>query len=340
MHGWAAALAVLTTLGAGAAIAQQAMPDLPVTGAEIPSDDAVEEFTAPDATNPVDMPQVDPATVADLRTRLRGLQGDLQALRAELRSQGAAGYKAVGGDTAIERMNAMEAELRRLTSTVQETKNRVEQSLKSSEAQADDLDFRLCQLEQGCDLAALTGPSPSDPPMTVQTGGAAMAVTNSAAVAPAADAERAAFDHANETLTRGEFVSAAQQFGDFVNQHADGPLAVEAMYLEGAALDAAGDPSGAGKAWLTAFAAAPTGPRAPDTLLGLARVSDAAKPGQGCPYLLELQSRFPSAPQAEEAANRIAENHCEAAVAPAAPAPAPADDPESVEGAEAEVPAN
>lgn len=331
-------MVALAALATGAAFAQQAMPELPATGAEM----GAEEIVAPDATNPADAPEADPATVADLRTRLRGLQGDLQALRAELRSQGAAGYRSVGGDAAIDRMNAMEAELRRLTSTVQETKNRVEQSLKSSEAQADDLDFRLCQLEQGCDLAALTGPSPSDPPMTVQTGGAAMAVTSNApnSVAPAADGERAAFDRANETLTRGEFVSAAQQFGDFVNQHADGPLAVEAMYLEGAALDAAGDPSGAGKAWLTAFAAAPTGPRAPDTLLGLARVSDAARPGQGCPYLLELQSRFPSGPQAQEAAKRIADNHCEAAEPAPAPAASAADDPVSVEGAEAGVPAN
>ena len=112
----------------------------------------------------------------------------------------------------------------------------------------------------------------------------------------------------------GDFSRAAELFGRFAETHAGSPAAAEALFLKGAALDSANDPKGAAAAWLQAFAAEPTGPRAPDTLLGLSRVSAAGRPpSEGCVYLAELTARFPGTPQAEEAGRRMVSAGCEAA---------------------------
>ena len=50
-------------------------------------------------------------TLADLRTDLSTLKSGLQSLRGELLASGVAGFTAAGGDSAIDRMNAMEAGL-------------------------------------------------------------------------------------------------------------------------------------------------------------------------------------------------------------------------------------
>ena len=56
-----------------------------------------------------------PRTLADLRADLTSLGAELKSLRAELNASGAAGFQAAGGDSAIDRMNAMEREIARLT---------------------------------------------------------------------------------------------------------------------------------------------------------------------------------------------------------------------------------
>ena len=53
----------------------------------------------------------DAQTLADIRAELGQLSTDLQNLRAQLVASGPAGFAAAGGDSAIDRMNAMEARL-------------------------------------------------------------------------------------------------------------------------------------------------------------------------------------------------------------------------------------
>ena len=50
-------------------------------------------------------------SLADIRAELNQLTADLQTLRAQLVASGPAGFAAAGGDSAIDRMNAMEARL-------------------------------------------------------------------------------------------------------------------------------------------------------------------------------------------------------------------------------------
>ena len=128
-------------------------------------------------------------------------------------------------------------------------------------------------------------------------------------------AEKADFDRAQEVLGQGDFRRAADLFAAIAQTHAGGPLTAHALFLRGAALDAAGDLEGAGIAWLESFAANPNGPQAADALLGLSRAMSAkGGPQEGCFYLQEITSRFPGTPQAAEAEKRIAATDCTALI--------------------------
>ena len=254
-------------------------------------------------------------TLADLRADLRAVGAELRALRAELNASGAEGFRAAGGDSAIDRMNAMEREITRLTGETERLKHRIDGVVRDGTNRIGDIEFRLCEMEDGCDLGALTTPTLGE----ADTGGGVLQPSLGGPAPAAPDApltaqEQADLGHAREAMQAGDFTRAAELFGRFAETHAGSPAAAEALFLKGAALDSANDPKGAAAAWLQAFAAEPAGPRAPDTLLGLSRVSVAGRPpSEGCVYLAELTTRFPDTPQAEEAARRMVSAGCEAA---------------------------
>lgn len=245
-------------------------------------------------------PAPDAATLADLRSELTVLRGNLTALRAELVASGAAGMRAAGGASAIDRMNAMEAQLRRLTNQSEQLQNRIAGMAEDGERRLSDLEFRLCEMEEGCDLSALT---------MARTGAATAPELRPADPAqpparhPAStEAERTDFAAAEAAMTEGDHLRAAEMFGTVAETHAGGPLTAEALFRRGQALDLAGQPRDAAASWLEGFAADPDGARAGASLLGIARVIE----GQGdrtasCLYLAEIPVRFPGSPEAATA---------------------------------------
>lgn len=254
-------------------------------------------------------------TLADLRAELSTLRSDLQSLRGELVASGAAGFQAAGGDEAIDRMNAMEGQLSRLTDRIEQLQNRINRIVEDGTRRLGDIEFRLCEVDETCDLGALTTPElggmssggiagPQVLPATPSTepGRSPKATTS---------AEQADFDRANEALGSGDFQRAAQLFGDVARQHAGGPLTAEALYLRGTALDRAGDSKGAAAAWLEGFAASPDGPRAGESLLGIARViAEDGDAMAACLYLAEIPARFPGSDSAAEAERRMTVLNC------------------------------
>lgn len=256
-------------------------------------------------------------TLTDLRADLRAVAAELRALRAELNASGAEGFRAAGGDSAIDRMNAMEREITRLTGETERLKHRIDSVVRDGTNRIGDIEFRLCEMDENCDLSALTTPMLGE----ADSGGGAMlqpgfggdtAALPAAGSAPLTAQEQMDFDRARAVMEEGDFLRAADLFGRFAETHAGSPAATEALYLKGAALDSANDPKGATAAWLQAFAAEPTGPRAPDALLGLSRVSAAGRPAsEGCVYLEELTARFAGTSQADEAARRMVSAGCQ-----------------------------
>lgn len=253
------------------------------------------------------------ATLADLRAQLRGLSAEMQALRAELNASGAAGFQAAGGESAIDRMNAIETNIARLTGQTERLQNRIGQIVTDGTRRINDIEFRLCEMDPACDLGALM----TQPDLgSLAQGGAAVAPMiapgpATASASPASDAEQAEFDRAQKVLGQGDFHRAAELFATFAQTHAGGPLTANALFLRGAALDSAGDAQGAGAAWLEAFAAAPDGPQAGASLLGLARViADSGDPLAACLYLAEIPARFPDSAAGDEAERRMTALDC------------------------------
>jgi tol-pal system protein YbgF len=246
----------------------------------------------------------DAATLADMRGQLTQLRGQLQTLRSELVASGAAGFQAAGGASAIDRMNAMESHLTRLTNQAERLQNRINTMSRDTDRQLSDLEFRVCEMDETCDLGALTTPQPQTntgpdlaPSAPAPSGGDTTAATAS---------EQADFDAAVAMMEQGDSARAAQMFADVAQTHAGGPLTAEALFLRGQTLQTAGQPRDAAAAWLEGFAADPDGPRAAESLLGIATVIE----GQGeataaCLYLAEVPARFPGTPQAVSAEQNI-----------------------------------
>lgn len=270
----------------------------------------------------------DAQTLADIRAELNQLTADLQSLRGQLVASGSAGFQAAGGDSAIDRMNAMEARLAQLTGQTEKLQNQIDRVVRDGTTRIGDIEFRLCEMEEGCDLGSLTTPTlgeqgggASPMPGSDQQGALAPAtlptsqLTSPLAGAAVTAAEKADFDRAQEVLGQGDFRRAADLFAAIAQTHAGGPLTAQALFLRGQALDAAGDLDGAGIAWLESFAADPNGPQAADALLGLSRAMSAkGGPQEACFYLQEINSRFPGTPQAIEAEKRLIAADCEALI--------------------------
>lgn len=238
------------------------------------------------------------ATLADIRQQLSLLYVEVEALRGELSTTGAAGGVA-GGNSALERLNAVVAELQRLTEKTEQLEFRINRITVDGTNRIGDLEFRLCELEPGCDIALL-GDTPS-------LGG-----VDSAAQVPApsqdttgpdlAVGERADFERASAAMTSGDMQSAADLFSAFVAAYPGSPLASEAHYLKGEALEGLGQLSAAARSYLDSFSGDPTGPIAPDALFKLG-VSLAAlgQVNDACVTLNEINNRFPSSDAVLEA---------------------------------------
>lgn len=256
----------------------------------------------------------DAQTLADIRAELGQLSAQIQGLRQELVASGAQGIQAAGGVSALERMDSMEAQLSRLTSRTEALENRVNQVVSDGTNRVGDLEFRLCELEPGCDIgsigqtATLGGSAAPANPVTAPAPNS----TPAPAGASLAMNEQADFDRAKGVLDQGDFRGAADLFKTFAETYPGGPLTGEALYLRGEALKQSGETSAAARAWLDAFSADPTGNRAPDSLLMLGTaLGDLGQQVEACATLAEVPLRFPAAPAAGEAQAALTRLNCQ-----------------------------
>ncbi len=238
------------------------------------------------------------ASIADIRTQLSALAAELQSLRSELMASGEGGLQAAGGVTALDRMNAMEAELVRLTAQSEATANRVERVVADGTNRVGDLEFRLCELEPGCDIGAL----PILMPLGGPAPGTGTAPLTGAGQPELAVSEQADFDRARAALEAGEHQKAADLFASFATTYSGGPLTGEAQFLRGEALTGLGQTTEAARAYLEAFSGAPDGPNAALSLLRLGQaLNDLGQVQEACVTLGEVGLRFPATAAAAEA---------------------------------------
>ena len=257
------------------------------------------------AFGPVAAQAQDAQTVADVRQELTVLNVEVQKLRRELSTTGGASVAVTGGSV-LERVNAMESELQRLTSKTEELENRINRVVADGTNRIGDLEFRLVELEGGdvgslgqtstlgggempATMAPATPvPAPADPLANTST------PTNTAELAVG---EKTDFERAKAALADGDFRSAADQFATFNQTYPGGPLGPEADLRRGDALDGLGDTREAARAYLASFSADPAGPVAAEALYQLGSSLGAlGQTQEACVTLGEVASRFPTSP--------------------------------------------
>ncbi|MFA8441265.1 tol-pal system protein YbgF [Yoonia sp.] len=231
-------------------------------------------------------------TLADIRQQLTALFVDVQRLTRELSTTGGLN-SGIAGSTPLERLDAIEAELQRLTSKSEELEFRVNSITADANNRIGDLNFRLCELEADCDIGQL-----DDTPLGGLEVAGAVTTTPEPTGGPAlAIGEQSDIERAQGALASGDFRGAVDQLTAFVATYPGSPLTADANYLRGEALEGLGEVTDAARAYLEAFSGDPTGPKAPDALFKLG--SSLGKIGQtqdACLTLAEVNVRFPGNP--------------------------------------------
>ncbi|SDE48348.1 tol-pal system protein YbgF [Limimaricola pyoseonensis] len=251
-------------------------------------------------------------TLADIRQQLSVLYGDIQKLKSELNTTGAPSA-AVGGNSALERLNAIESQLQGLTSKTEELEFRINRITTDGTNRIGDLEFRLCELEEGCDISQL-GDTPS-------LGGVdSAAAVPTPAPAPSAEAggpalaigEKADFERASEALAQGDFQGAADKFAAYLQTYPGGALSSEALYKRGQALAGLGDNAAAARAYLDSFSGDPDGKVAAQALYELGQALAAlGQVPDACVTLGEVGGRFPGDPAAAQAQTAMRALNCQ-----------------------------
>ena len=234
-------------------------------------------------------------TLADIRQELSVLFVEIQKLRRELSTTGAANSNLAGTNT-LARVDSLEAEVLRLTAATESQTNRIDQIVRDGTNRIGDLEFRLCELEAGCDIGSLgdtptlgggASPEVASVPSAgtdLDTGGVELAVV-----------EREDFERAKSAYDEGNYPIAVERLKSFTDTYQGGPLSGLAHLMRGEALQSMGQTASAARAFLESYSGTPNGPTSPTALLKLGVALDGlGQRSEACITLGEVTSRFPS----------------------------------------------
>ena len=250
-------------------------------------------------------------TLADIRQQLSVLYVEMQRLKRELSTTGAAGT-IVTGATTLERLDVIEQQLQVLTGKTEELQFRVERIVEDGTNRIGDLEFRLVELEGG-DLSQLgeTTTLGGDVAEAQVDTGEEDSGSGDGTPSELAVGEEVDFGRAMTALDEGAFGAAADQFASFVQTYPGSPLEPEAHLRRGQALEGAQDMTGAARAFLEAYSGAPTAATAPEALFRLGKSLGAlGQTNEACVTLNEVSVRYPSAEHAVEAQLEMVNLQC------------------------------
>jgi tol-pal system protein YbgF len=247
-------------------------------------------------------------TLADIRQELSVLYVEIQKLRRELSTTGAPSG-AGGGGSVLERVDAIESAVTRLTAQTERMDYRIQRIVEDGTNRIGDLEFRLVELEGG-DVSQLgetttLGGNMSDAPDLGLPAGPAGDDTELAV------GEDADFKAATKALEAGDYRDAADRFAAFNVAYPGSPMAPRANLSRGRALDQLGDTREAARAYLAGFSANPTGPDAPAALVALGgALGRLGQTDQACVTLGEVAVRFPTADAVADAQQEMNQLGC------------------------------
>lgn len=231
-------------------------------------------------------------TLADIRQQLSILYVDVQRLKREL-STTVAPAGTEGEVSVLSRIDAIEAELQRLTGKTEQLEFRIDRIVRDGTNRIGDLEFRLVELEGG-DVSQLgetttLGGDVAGTDELLDDTGSGDGVPTELAVGEEAD-----FQRAYAALDAGDFLSAADQFRAFNETYPGSPLAAEAFLRRGEALEGAGATSDAARAYLESYSGHPQNYTAPEALFRLgAALGKLGQNREACVTLNEVGVRHP-----------------------------------------------
>ncbi|MCP5087093.1 MAG: tol-pal system protein YbgF [Rhodobacteraceae bacterium] len=239
-------------------------------------------------------------TLADIRQELEYLYGEILTLRRDLSTTGENGLQGESTGPALQRIDALEQEVRRLTGAVEQKQYHIEQIIKDGTNRVGDLEFRLCELEENCDITTLDRTAPLGGMVVPKT--TVNHTTNTVESGNQTASEQASFNQAFAAYEAGDFETAATLFESFALAFPGGPLTGEAYYWRGEALAGASDWSNAALSFLESFSGSPAGVKAPDALyrLGIS-LSQLGQNEEACLMLSEVPVRYPASEVVEQA---------------------------------------
>lgn len=240
-------------------------------------------------------------TLADVQAELGQLAAEFNSLKAELTTTG--NVASIGGGDALQRMDAIEAAMARLTARTEEIELRLNRVVADGTNRIGKIEIDLCDQTPGCDplnmpataplggdTAAAPAPAPTDT-STATSGGTELAI-----------GEQGDFDRAKEVLGQGDFPGAASLFATFTQSYPGSPLAQEANLLRGDALAQTGDTANAARAYLEAYSGDPQGAFAAEALLKLGQSLGAlGQTPEACVTLAEVTVQYPGSVAATQA---------------------------------------
>jgi tol-pal system protein YbgF len=218
---------------------------------------------------------------------------ELQRLGQELNTTGGASGTGASGSM-LQRMDALEAEIRRLAALTEDLQIRVDSVVRDGTNRVGDLEFRLCELEPDCDIGSL-GETPNLGGVEPSGAAPGISVTPDTGSGPQlAVAEQDDFDRARAAFEAGDYAAASAALTAFTQTYPGGPLSAQAHFLRGEAEARQDAWSAAARAYLDSFSAAPDGEIAPAALTALGRaLGRLGQVEEACLTLQEVAVRYP-----------------------------------------------
>ena len=231
----------------------------------------------------------------DLRYRLDILDAELADIRARLGGTVGSAVPApsgTGGGISDDRVNQLEAEIRRLTASVEQMQNQLNRIAKDATNRFGDIEFRLNELEG----------NPNDgtvPPIGggQQTGQGIASITQQPAGGDVSVTEQGDLDRAANDVRQGRFDQAEDNLRRFLNQYQNSPLTGHAWYWLGESQFVRGQHAEAARSYLNGYNFERTGPQAPANLYKLGvTLGRLGQLNEACLTLREVPAQFPNAP--------------------------------------------
>lgn len=250
-------------------------------------------------------------TLADIRQQLSILYVEMQRLKRELSTTGAPAGVNVGGTT-LDRVNAIEDELRRLTGRTEQLENRVERVVQDGTNRIGDLEFRLVELEGG-DLSTLGETTTLGGDVAVPSLSDGTLTETSTPETELAVGENADYRRARAALDGGDFVSAETQFSAFLDTYPGSPLAPQAHLGLGLAMEGqeGADQAAVARAFLESYSSDMNSPIADQALFHLGKsLGGLGKISEACVTLGEVHARHPGSDMVMQAQSEMRNLGC------------------------------